>query len=976
MSQSRGLLAVFALAVLGAGAVLLWSRSDEGTPGTPDGGPAPAAVPGTAEMQTGGVDAPETGDVRSPSRAAMAEPDLAVPAVDVERVALTGRLLRANGAAAAAVQVLHTVSGFEFGLRTTSLAPNEHKAKTGADGRFALHVPVGKDGALSLIGSGLVFAGQRERMSVPALHGPHDLGDLTVADGAVVAGVVRDTSGRPLADVQVSAQTRSAANLPMMASPLGGSQWLEKSAADGSFRIAGLPAGEYRLTTASANYLPDDQSLTLRESEQRLDLVLQLETGGSISGRVVDDLGRAVAGIKVGAYRNRDLGEGVQVKSLSRGEATVTDANGHFTLGGLSEASVQVRAWAEEYVAASRDNVALDTHDVLLEVKRYGAVEGILVDEQNQPIGGSHVSVSRRETGALADIDFVGNASVETAADGTFVLSRVAPGLVRVRAEGSGHVPASQEGINVASGETTGNIRLVGARGAVVVATVLDADGRPVEGAEVRVARADDDSMDMGGGMRLSRRIERNNDEVMIAPGQHGSLGEGTTGADGIAQIAGLPGGSVQVKATHARLAGAKPARLTLPQTGTVETTLRLQRGGLAAIATFDADRRPLGGVTFVVRGPLGGDAPGEHNGTSGADGKSQVGPLATGPYEAFVRLAPRPHNIGGAAMVVFDGARDLTDTRVQFTVVENETVAVTLQQPPLCRFSGSVSDASGPVAQARVELVKAGEGVDVPGLGGAYSAESTADGTFAIDGVPPGEYTIRFGRRGAVMPMEESLSLSGQRDVVRPLVLIGGAIKVTVFSEHDGDFLSSAKVTLRRAGGGDGAAPRREMRMVMIAVNNDGGNETTEMRTGEQSVKTDDDGVAVLQDVPPGKYALEIDHSRHMKHTTGELSVTANSTTDAGQIKLDVGGAIAGKLVDSTSERPGHALVELYEEGATDARESEPALGGSFRFTGLKPGKYRVRARPLGESAGEWGPFEEIQVERGKSVPVRVRLQ
>jgi hypothetical protein len=985
MTQTRGLLLVVLLLLLGAAVAVFWPGGE----GPAALGPAPAAAaeedappPALLTGETPAGDPGALSGERAAIRAAMREPAPDVPASDAARFALTGRLVRTDGSPVVGVEVRHAAGLLDPLPGAPAVAGLETKAKTGSDGRFTLRVRADLPGAIDLLDSGLVFAmQQRAKMLVPGVSGPNDLGDLVVVDGAVLAGLVRDVHGRPLAGVRVTARAGSD-GLPMLRSGAFGEQWTADTAADGAFRLSGLPAGEYRLATQSAHHMPHDQRIALVAGEQRTDLVVQLESGGEIAGRVVDDLGRPVAGAKVGAYRNRELGEGVQVKSLSRGESTETDANGNFTLGGLAENVVQVRAWSEGYAPASRADVARGSTDVRLQLERYGAIEGVLVDEQGAAIAGSDVSVRQRaEPGGLGDFDFSPMRGSKTAVDGHFRLERVRPGTVSLRASGEGHVDAALDGVRVLPGETTKAMKMVAARGAVVVATVVDVDGRPVAGATVTVEEAGDADLAMGPGMgfrtrSIERRASSDGRDVAVVPGGRGELGKGTTGADGKARIAGLPARTVVAKSSHDVLAPSAPARLELPSSGTVETTLRLRSGGRVAVRVEDADRRPLGDAPFVVRGPLGneGDAQ-DHTGRSDATGQASIGPLPTGAYEAVLRQSPRPSDFGGGAMVVFGGGEDLASSKVSFRLEENATAAVTLTRPPMSRLRGTVLDASGPVAGARVELVRQGDGA-LP-LGGP-SVRTGSDGRFALEEIAPGDYVVRFGRRDALVPMEESIRFSGQSEVERQLLLQGGEVKITAFSKHDGYALRNAKVTIRRAdaAASGGAAPRREMRMVMISVNDEGGGETTEMRSGEQSVKTDEEGVAVLKDIPPGRYRIEIEHSRHAQHTTDEFTVAASATTDLGRAELDAGAAIRA-TIQGRGERPGHAFLELWAAGSEQPARREAVLNGSVHLTGLAPGEYRLRARPIapGEHGGEFGPFATVVAESGQTASVVVRL-
>ena len=85
-------------------------------------------------------------------------------------------------------------------------------------------------------------------------------------------------------------------------------------------------------------------------------------------------------------------------------------------------------------------------------------------------------------------------ASVETDSgpDGTFSIRRLAPSTsVTVQASKAGFAPARRTGIRLKTGEAVRGVSLVLRRGVEAQGTVVDADGHPVAGAEVRAARVE-----------------------------------------------------------------------------------------------------------------------------------------------------------------------------------------------------------------------------------------------------------------------------------------------------------------------------------------------------------------------------------------------------------------------------------------------------------------------------------------------------
>ena len=97
----------------------------------------------------------------------------------------------------------------------------------------------------------------------------------------------------------------------------------------------------------------------------------------------------------------------------------------------------------------------------------------------------------------------------------------------------------------------------------------------------------------------------------------------------------------------------------------------------------------------------------------------------------------------------------------------------------------------------------------------------------------------------------------------------------------------------------------------------------------------------------------------------------------DLGTVTLGQGGVIRGSLAAEDGAPPMIANVELRRLGDTDSTDTTMAMRGAFRFTGVKPGRYAVRAMGIGpNSTRDWGPEEEVEVEAGRTANVKVTLE
>ncbi len=520
-SMNAKALVVVLVAVLGiAGFLLLRSGGDSApiAPGQVPGQATPASAPGKVDLAQAKV---------APAAAGAAAADklerTAVPAAADGRtdgvIAVRGRIVDRTGAPRGGVELsMHGYPGFDDAEIAVLPPPrggrevpraDQPKCTTRADGTFQLPLTKGHAGAIELVTERLVFAAGDP--GVDGKKGDQDLGDLTVLQEARVSGIVKDQRGQAVADVKVAATIGA----------LGfGSGSSSMTAKDGTFSLGMLRPGNWTLRTASGRFLPAVQELELAAEEQRAEVVLVVKPGNAIAGQVVDDRGVGVKDMKVGSRRKEAKG-GVAIERFASDEATTTDANGYFTLSGLADEPASVRAFGPGHSSATAPDVPVGTGNLVLRGERLGTVEGVLVGADGAPIAGSHIQAQAASTSGegllldALDIDPIRNGA-ETAADGSFTLASVKPGVVTVSARGKAHRPVSQGNVNVLPAQTTKGIRLVADLGATARVKVTAEGGKAVAGAKVTARRASPAPLG-GPGQMVARslRVEDHGDGPM-----------------------------------------------------------------------------------------------------------------------------------------------------------------------------------------------------------------------------------------------------------------------------------------------------------------------------------------------------------------------------------------------------------------------------------------------------------------------------
>lgn len=971
----KAIVAVVVLLATVAAAVLLWMRVGQDSSPAPSATEAPAM---SAAASAPGV--PVAAALPAEAGAASASDDgggrVAAPGAGVEpapaSILIRGRLVDGAGAPRSGVQL--QLRTWESRQWIDYVPPSRSAARdarpvwtTAVDGTFAIPLAKGRVGALELPDLELVFAVDPE--PVTAGRTDQDLGTLRVLRASALRGVVQDERGQPAAGVKVTASPGVVAL---------SAQHSTTSGADGAFAFQGLRSGNWLLRAASARHQPTLLDIDLQPEELREGLVLVVRAGNAIAGQVVDDRGIGVAGMRVGAKRKEKAGT-FDIERFSPDEATTTDAHGYFTLSGLGDEPVTVRAFGPGHGSAAAADVPIGTGDLVLRVERLGAIEGVLVGMDGAPIAGSRVraEVSGGGGGGLVlreDLDFVGpmaRGEARTGADGSFRLESVRPGTVTVVANGKTHRPVRQDGILVRPAEATTGVRLVADAGATAKVLVLDAAGQPVAGARVAASRARE-RLAQGGVMIRARSASiEDGGEVVFGDGQVVSA---VTDDTGQALLQGMPAGAFEFTATHADHAPAEAVRVVVPRAGIVEASLTLRRSGGVEILVRGADGEPRAGEDLLVRAVDGDDAE-SHRATSDGDGMVRLAALAPGAYEAAIARPARGRGIGGAVMFVAGADDVIAASRQRFTIVAGETARVEITRPALARLHGVVMGVEGPVEAAAVSLQR--EDQDIPGFGGRQTT-ADAEGRFAFEDVEPGSYTIEYGRNGQFVAAVQTVDVApGILDQRVELALRTGKVRVQVVAADTGEGVARAEVELVRPEASKSEPrPRQRATVMMVSMSIDaGGEDMTTIASGSPRALTDDAGIAEIDDVPVGDYTLRIRHKGFAPREIDGQSVVERQLTDCGRVPLAIAGQIRGKVVDAEGKPARMAMV--FQRAHDKQQWSEPtmAAGGGFRMTGLAAGRYRLRAQAIGPSAGGYSPEVEVEVQGGGTATVELRL-
>ena len=205
--------------------------------------------------------------------------------------------------------------------------------------------------------------------------------EIFLFPGATLAGVVRDDAGRPVKGAVVRAE--------------GGGLWspsppAERTDAQGGFTMPGVQPGDYVVVAREGGRAPGIATVVVEpEVEARVQLVLS--DGGFVTGRIVDEAGRPLAGrVRAEVFEDRGLPSFASDLLASDVEADGLFALGPLPLGtlGLGVSAPQRASRRVEASLPARGRTA-DLGDVALEAGL--AVRGRLANREGVGIVGAAV---------------------------------------------------------------------------------------------------------------------------------------------------------------------------------------------------------------------------------------------------------------------------------------------------------------------------------------------------------------------------------------------------------------------------------------------------------------------------------------------------------------------------------------------------------------------------------------------------------
>jgi hypothetical protein len=596
------------------------------------------------------------------------------------------------------------------------------------------------------------------------------------------------------------------------------------------------------------------------------------------------------------------------------------------------------------------------------------AAFGRVTDAGGNPVAGAQVSLqaaappglsARRR--AMRDPErYPGSPSDAT---GRFELRDLPAGTFDLLVRAPGFAPLTVPSLAVPEGKGATDLGTVAlGPGAALQGLVVDAQGNPIAGAEVRAKAAQQEPL-------------------LILRTRDAGPADAVTAADGSFLLADRsPGESLTLAVTHPSYGPGSLPGVAVPAAAPVRIVL--QPAGQVAGRAVDGDGKPVAGAAVLLSeeepASLGGQAAmfgsGRlHRGTTDDEGGFSFDGVSPGAFRLSAR-APR-YQEAELTNLELKAGQDLT--RLEIVLRAGATV------------EGRVLSPDGPAPDAEVTVVQSSTGDFGP-----YSslrATTDGDGQYRIDGIPPGKHTLEAraeGYRRAVrdvdvaprtpavdFDLERGLEASGRAvdDGGAPVpgaqvTLVAGREFMNAqrtLTEADGGFritgLQEGSYTLRASKDGYASDPKgvpvtlAGASATGLEVRLSGGGAVTGRLTGLEfsqlsrvrvSIsllyvgRVDPEGSYRIPNLPPGDYTVTAVVPDTALHAEGRVTLAPGAAEAKLDLQLGNGHTLTG-VVLSNGEPLAGASVALVKTGTATSQSALTDYEGGFRFGGLDDGHY-----------------------------------
>jgi len=299
---------------------------------------------------------------------------------------------------------------------------------------------------------------------------------LTMGEGAVVSGSVKNDSGQPLAGVRVEMYDtlRSALVRPEERRP-----WKITLTDDaGRFEFRHVSATNFQVRAEHDGYESQtfNVSHALETTPRDETIEFTLHPGQTMTGRVVDELGNGVEGARVEAIALR--------KEYSSNSIAFSDAGGYFLLEGLGTSFYRLHATADGYSDEIEPKVHVSTGDVTLTMSRRGGIQGQVTTLGGEPV--TEFELVLMKAHESRDPVYMGDSRKFESPDGTFTFDNLDAGSYVLEARARGFADSRSDVVVLEKdGPRFVPTQIRMGKGGTLRGTIYDPNGQPCAGATV-----------------------------------------------------------------------------------------------------------------------------------------------------------------------------------------------------------------------------------------------------------------------------------------------------------------------------------------------------------------------------------------------------------------------------------------------------------------------------------------------------------
>ncbi len=759
--------------------------------------------------------------------------------------------------------------------------------------------------------------------------------DLTLQRGGSMAGRVVDLGGRPVAGVLVTAAKEGG----MFGR--GGTRRETTSDAEGRFALVGLEAGSFRPTATLEGWRDarTEDSIELGANEALTDVLISMDPGLVVTGRVLLPGGAAAAGAEIRLSQPKPASAGGggmrwgRPRDDSERHEVTAGPDGKFRFTALADTTARLAAsltWSEESssapttLAASLDDVepagAKTAQPVEIRLAPTITVTGRVIDDLGEPVTDFEIRAAREGFSSRSGTGDGVRQRFADAEDGAFVMDGASPGTWRVSVEADGFESREDQTVSVALPQSGEPLEFVITRLGSVRGIVLDPNGLPVAGAEIRRVT--------GGFGNWNRRAGIESD------------------ADGTFTLGALAPGVQKLVASSEDWAPCEETEVVvLPGDDSEGIVLTLREGGVISGVVRDDDGNPWPNrrVTYATGGGPVAMFGGESTVETDTGGRFRFDRVAPGKW--VVNASPGEREMmttmqtGDRQSAFFDlMAKNLT---ANVEVADGEEVSVDLgaeARDPVELF-GTVTLNGEAVQDGNVTLAREGEDL----FSNLKRAPIGQDGGYRVELDRPGAYVVSV-ERGAKRNQFLTEVVSGEEqrlDLALPEGGIAGRVR-----DSNGGPAAGVRVTVESRAAFTFARfdPR-------AATTDEGGNyEILELDPGTYTVRFGSRGFG------PGARGSS-QGQNYGRAVLDEVVVERSSVTTGVNVEVQGAGRITGVVKDlSGSPVSGATIFVRDKSGRSIDTLSTTRTGASGRFTydRISPGTYSVSARTQDAAAPE----------------------